>query len=87
MNTFTKAAIVATTLTMSMGANANSLTDEIERAVKEAATEALSVLVSSQKASITQATKAMFESSVEQQSTKQTKKAPNNENKGDDNDA
>ena len=89
MNTLTKAAIIATTLTVSMGAQANSLTADIERAVKEAATQALSTLVSSQKATIAQQTKALFESSVEQQKTKQqTKQQPKqSKNSGEDNDA
>ncbi|WP_462159947.1 hypothetical protein [Pseudoalteromonas sp. GB56] len=85
MNTLTKAAIIATTLTVSMSASANSLTDEIERAVKEAATQALSTLVSSQKATITQQTKALFESSVKAQSTE--KKQQQDSTTGEDNDA
>jgi len=79
MNTLTKAAIVATTLTMSMGANANSLTDDIERAVKEAANEAFATLISAQKASIQKATKELFEQDTKQQAVKQAEKKQGND--------
>ena len=75
MNTFTKAAILAASLTLSMGAHANSLTDDIERAVKEAANEAFSTLVSSQKAALREATKALFESNVQEQQSQGKDKA------------
>ncbi|MEO2268543.1 hypothetical protein V1358_14635 [Pseudoalteromonas sp. YIC-656] len=85
MNTLTKAAIIATTLTFSMSASANSLSDEIERAVKEAATQALSALVNTQKATITQQTKALFESSLKGQETE--KKQQQDNKTGEENDA
>ncbi|WP_462159950.1 hypothetical protein [Pseudoalteromonas sp. GB56] len=86
MNTFTKATIVAATLTMSMSASANSLTDEIERAVKEAANEALATLVNTQKASLEKATKELFERSADQQRQANTSQSNDvKETKGDDN--
>ncbi len=86
MNTFTKATIVAATLTMSMGASANSLTDEIERAVKEAANEALATLVNTQKASLEKATKELFERSADQQRQANTSQSNDvKDTKGDDN--
>ncbi|WP_158678910.1 hypothetical protein [Pseudoalteromonas sp. T1lg75] len=90
MNTFTKAAIVAATLTLSMGAHANSLTDDIERAVKDAANEAFATLISTQKASLREATQALFESSVQEQQSQGENKSqaqPKAQKQGDDNDA
>ncbi|MEO2268545.1 hypothetical protein [Pseudoalteromonas pernae] len=91
MNTLTKALIVTTTLTVSMGASANSLTDDIERAVKEAANEALATLVNTQKASLEKATKELFERSADQQRQANSSQmnAPQNNNKATkgDNDA
>ncbi|MFY8274793.1 hypothetical protein AAEU32_11780 [Pseudoalteromonas sp. SSDWG2] len=83
MNTLTKAMLVATTLTLSMNANATSLTDDIERAIKEAANEAFSALVSEQKAAVKKSTQEMFSQSAKQQKQPHSKKVT----KGDGNDA
>ncbi|WP_105214120.1 MULTISPECIES: hypothetical protein [unclassified Pseudoalteromonas] len=90
MNTFTKAAILAASLTLSMGAHANSLTDDIERAVKEAANEAFATLISTQKAALSKATQAMFESNVQElqsQGEAKSQAQPEAPKKGDDHDA